>query len=360
MTVYSATRWGFLIQPDKSNMADQTFNNSGEIVSTQHLQETFTTMTSTDITWNSDFVNCWRISLLVLHVIIFIISTVGNGLVCFVILRRRTMKSVVNYLILNLAIADLIFTCICIPFDIPVQHMNYVWPYGAFLCKLIYPVQTQTLFASVYTLVALSMTRYWAVVHPLKRQLTTERVKWVILIIWVVSFIPVTPYVAMLRLNQTTLTCEENWNESSSRKAYTLSLFFLQYVIPLAVISCAHIAITLELKRSVSREKSILRRIQIEEARKVSRMLITVTLIFAACVLPVNILWLWLDFGAADKHFIYFWEFLAFGNIIVFSNSALNPICYTMVNEAYRQEIRQVLCNCLKKRKEVPAEDLQK
>lgn len=330
-------------------MANETFASMGTVSPTQLLQRNSTLPTPANVLSKSEFVKYWRVVLLILYSVIFIISTTGNGLVCFVILRRRTMKGVVNYLILNLAVADLVFTCICIPFDIPVQEMNYFWPYGAFMCKVIYPLQTQTLFASVYTLVALSFSRYWAVVHPLKQQLKVERVKWMILVIWVVSFIPVCPYVAALGLNETTLTCEENWKSETSRKIYTLSLFFLQYVIPLTVISCAHLGIALELKRKAStRRRSFIRSVQHKEAKNVVRMLISVTLLFAACVLPTNILWLWLDFGAADENFAYFWELLSFANIIVFANSALNPVCYTMMNDAYRTEIKKIIFSCLK------------
>ena len=333
-------------------MANETSDSQlGEISPAQPtLQRNSSFPTSADAISKTEFLKYWKMVLLILYSTIFATSTAGNGLVCFIILRRRTLKSVVNYLILNLAVADLVFTCICIPFDIPVQEMNYYWPYGAFMCKILYPLQTQTLFASVYTLVALSLSRYWAVVHPLRQQLKVERVKWVILLIWAVSFIPVCPYVATLQLNQTTLNCEENWKRETSRKAYTLSLFFLQYVIPLTVISCAHLSIALELKRkATTRRRSFsIRGVQHKEARKVARMLITVTLLFAACVLPTNILWLWLDFGAADKNFPYFWELLSFGNVVVFSNSALNPVCYTMMNDAYRKEIKKVLLRCFK------------
>lgn len=329
-------------------MANVTFDSTGTVSTTQLLQRNSTLTTSANVIPKNEFVKYWRIVLLILYSAIFTISTTGNGLVCFVILRRRAMKGVVNYLILNLAVADLVFTCICIPFDIPVQEMNF-WPYGAFMCKVIYPLQTQTLFASVYTLVALSVSRYWAVVHPLKQQLKVEKVKWMIIVIWFVSFIPVCPYVAALRLNETTLTCEETWKSETSRKVYTLSLFLLQYVIPLTVISCAHLGIALELEqKACKRRRSFIRSVQHSEAKNVVRMLISVTLVFAACVLPTNILWLWLDFGAADDKFAYFWELLSFANIIVFANSALNPVCYTMMNDAYRTEIKKLIFSCLK------------
>ena len=311
-------------------MANETSDSLGAIWPTQlTLQRNSTFPKSADVISKNEFLKYWKLVTLILYSTIFAISTVGNGLVCFIILRRRAMKSVVNYLILNLAVAGLVFTCICIPFDIPVQEMDYYWSYGAFMCRVIYPLQTHTLFASVYTLVALSLSRYWAIVHPLRQQLKVERVKSVILLIWVVSFIPVCPYLANLRLNTSTLSCEENWRKDSSRKVYTVSLFLLQYVIPLTVISCAHLGIALELKRnSTTRRSSSIRGVQHREAKKVARMLATVTLLFAACVLPNNILWLWLDFGTADKNFPYFWDLLSFGNIVVFSNSALNPVCY--------------------------------
>ena len=87
---------------------------------------------------------------LTLYAVIFLVSAIGNILVCIVIMKRRKMKTVTNYFILNLAFADLTLTLICIPFDIPVQEMNYKWPYGSFMCNVLYPLQTMSLFASVY------------------------------------------------------------------------------------------------------------------------------------------------------------------------------------------------------------------
>ena len=142
-------------------MANLTIFVPEGTISWQLLRENFTSSSSTAIAGKlSTFIKYWRIANVVLYVVIFVTSAVGNGLVCFIIIRKRSMKSVVNYLILNLAMADLIFTCVCIPLDIPVQQMNYVWPYGGFMCKVIYLLQTQILFASVYTLFALSLTRY--------------------------------------------------------------------------------------------------------------------------------------------------------------------------------------------------------
>lgn len=288
---------------------------------------------------------------LTLYAVIFLVSAIGNILVCIVIMKRRKMKTVTNYFILNLAFADLTLTLICIPFDIPVQEMNYKWPYGSFMCKILYPLQTMSLFASVFTLTAVSLTRYWAILYPLRRQLSTTNAKWLIVIIWLLSIVPVSPYISVLRIGKTG-SCDEYWSTDNDRKIYTVVLFVAEYIIPLSIIAAAYTSIGRELgkKNKTGLENKFLQNAQSEEASKVIRMLIAVTILFAVCVLPTNIMWLWLDFGNAEEQFAHFWELVAFCNILTFANSAANPVCYTITNMNYRKEILNLLRRCFMNR----------
>ena len=248
------------------------------------------------------------------------------------------MKTVTNYFILNLAVADLTLTLICIPFDIPVQEMGHVWPYGAFMCKILYPLQTMCLCASVFTLTAVSVTRYWAITHPFRNQLTTKQAKWIISCIWLLSIIPVSPYMYVLNLERG--ECQEtSWKRDQHRKGYTLALFIMEYIIPLSVIAVSYILIGYELNKHSNPDHQHIKTSQSDETAKVVRMLIVVTTVFAVCVLPNNVMWLWLDFGTGGD-FVYFWEVVAFCNVLTFSNSAANPICYTIFNEHYRKEFK--------------------
>lgn len=331
---------------------DKVFSNlTGHVVGTFSSPRASNNLTQE---FNESTVNVYMKALkLTLYAIIFFVSAIGNMLVCFIILKRRKMKTVTNYFILNLAFADLTLTLICIPFDIPVQEMNYKWPYGSFMCNVLYPLQTMSLFASVFTLTAVSLTRYWAVLYPLRRQLTTTNAKCLIIVIWLLSIIPVSPYMSVLAVGETTGSCDENWSDERSRKIYTVALFIAQYAVPLSIITAAYISIGKELgkKKSSGLENKFLRNAQNEEASKVIRMLIAVTVLFAVCVLPTNIMWLWLDFGNAEEQFVYFWELVAFCNILTFANSAANPVCYTITNENYRKEIVNLLKRCFNSRK---------
>ena len=95
---------------------------------------------------------------LVCYTLIFVVGVIGNFLVCLVVCRERKMKNVTNYFIFNLAVSDLSVLLICIPFDFG-EQVTRSWPYGGFMCRLIYPLQTMATTASVGTLVAISLNR---------------------------------------------------------------------------------------------------------------------------------------------------------------------------------------------------------
>ena len=287
----------------------------------------------------------FKITKLLLYAVIFVVSVVGNTLVCIVIVRRRRMRTVTNCFILNLAVADLAITCICIPFDIPVQENEYKWPYGPLFCRVLYPLQTMAMFASIFTLTAVSLNRFWAIVYPLHQQMTKRYAKVFILVIWVLSALLSLPYCFALQLNEETTSCEENWPGMDYRKAYTVCLFLLQYAFPLTIIAIAYLKIAREMHSCIRNNNNTvhynnsLGTAHQREGKKVIRMLVVVTVLFAICVLPNNIMWLWLDFGNGEQY-AHFWDMVVVTNIILFANSAANPVAYTICHENFREAFR--------------------
>lgn len=49
------------------------------------------------------------------YLLIFVVCMVGNGVVCFIVLRSKNMRTVTNLFILNLAISDLLVGIFCMP-----------------------------------------------------------------------------------------------------------------------------------------------------------------------------------------------------------------------------------------------------
>lgn len=107
--------------------------------------------------------------------IIGITGFIGNTLVIFVVLLNPQMRSTTNMLIINLAIADLLFVIFCVPFT-AIDYVADEWPLGNAWCKIVQYLIIVTALASIYTLVLMSLDRFLAVVYPISsRSLRNER-----------------------------------------------------------------------------------------------------------------------------------------------------------------------------------------
>lgn len=274
--------------------------------------------------------------------VIFVASMCGNCFVCWVVWKRLRMRTVMNYYLVNLAVADLAVTLICIPFDLPVQEKACVWPYFGALCKILYPLQTMCVSASIFTLTAIGYSRYRAIVHPLKVQMGLAAAKKSIFVIWISSFILVLPYILVLRVNPATGHCEEDWPEPKQlySRLYSFAIFFTNYAIPLTVVLGSYLKICCELHKNGPNTPDG-QADQARDSEKVLRMSIAITIVFAVCALPNHIVWLVLDFNDNNCAQCNTWVIL--GNILVFANSGADPIVYTIFNEKYREEFRGLL-----------------
>ena len=75
--------------------------------------------------------------LVVVFTAIFCLSIVGNAAVIVTICqRRKTVRSIINFYLLNLAIADLLRTLCCMPSTL-VSELVHCWMFGPVMCKLV-------------------------------------------------------------------------------------------------------------------------------------------------------------------------------------------------------------------------------
>lgn len=74
--------------------------------------------------------------LICIHTIVFIIGLVGNALVCVAVYRNHTMRTVTNYFIVNLAVADFMVILFCLPPTV-VWDVTETWFLGDVLCKIL-------------------------------------------------------------------------------------------------------------------------------------------------------------------------------------------------------------------------------
>ena len=70
------------------------------------------------------------------YAIVFIVGLVGNFMVCFAVWRNKSMRTVTNYFIVNLAVADFLVVLICLPPTV-LEDIGETWFMGRVGCKIV-------------------------------------------------------------------------------------------------------------------------------------------------------------------------------------------------------------------------------
>lgn len=94
--------------------------------------------------------------------ITIIVGIIGNSLVFLTILCQKQMRSTTNILILNLALAELIFIVFCVPFT-GFNYVLSVWYFGDILCRVQQYTSNVTCYVFILLLVFMSLDRYLAI-----------------------------------------------------------------------------------------------------------------------------------------------------------------------------------------------------
>ncbi|KAG5674143.1 hypothetical protein PVAND_004128 [Polypedilum vanderplanki] len=179
-----------------------------------------------------------------MYITIFIIAILGNAMVVFIVCQSSRMQTVTNYFIANLALADMSMAFFCIPFSFISQFVLQYWPFGSLLCRIVNYTQAISVLVSAYTLVAISIDRYIAIMFPLKPRLSKRYAKLIISIVWVIAFATASPIPVVSTIVQPTEWfvkcdrhfCLEDWGSKDYKDYYSLVLMSLQFIIPLAVL----------------------------------------------------------------------------------------------------------------------------
>ena len=101
--------------------------------------------------------------------IIAFLGVIGNTLVIVVVITNQQMRSTTNVLILNLAVADLLFVIFCIPFT-ATDYVLPEWKFGLIVCQAVQYLIYVTSYVSIYTLILMSIDRFLAVVFPVRKE----------------------------------------------------------------------------------------------------------------------------------------------------------------------------------------------
>nr|XP_042093406.1 orexin receptor type 2 [Ovis aries] len=186
------------------------------------------------------------------YIIVFVVALIGNVLVCVAVWKNHHMRTVTNYFIVNLSLADVLVTITCLPATLVVD-ITETWFFGQSLCKVIPYLQTVSVSVSVLTLSCIALDRWYAICHPLMFKSTAKRARNSIVIIWIVSCVIMIPQAIVMECstmlpglaNKTALftVCDERWGGEIYPKMYHICFFLVTYMAPLCLMVLAYLQI---------------------------------------------------------------------------------------------------------------------
>ncbi|XP_019902451.2 alpha-2Db adrenergic receptor isoform X2 [Esox lucius] len=168
----------------------------------------------------------------------------GNILVIVIVVATKNFHSVTSVLIINLAISDLLVGVGIMPF-VAISVMNNGWVDCTDLCLYVGYTSSVYCTASVLTLAAIALDRYYSIMDCLRysSRCTLSRIFAVVLWIWFQALVTSCPpllgwgavsYVAPM------YSCVVNWKSSPS---YTVFMAALSFLVPAVVILFCYVHI---------------------------------------------------------------------------------------------------------------------
>ncbi|EDO47984.1 predicted protein, partial [Nematostella vectensis] len=287
------------------------------------------------------------IALVVIFSILAAVNVVSNSLVCWIVLKHRQMKTAMNYLLINLAVSDVIVALFMTPQY--VFRFTFTHPGGRagdWLCKMI----TGGNFiwtggaASAFTLVAIAIERYYAISRPHRHFFTTNHVTAIIVGSWVYAVVFNLPLFIVLEYEQKGIDfrCPEKWSSETMGKLYTVGAFFIFGAIPIGIMAVVYPLTIRALWKAKVRATDASRIAITRKRKKATRMVLAVTVLYFICWLPNLILYMLSQYR--PDIYIYFDIPYVISVILVGVNSTMNPFVYSLHSTRFRDELKSLLC----------------
>ncbi|XP_055389682.1 uncharacterized protein LOC129618744 [Condylostylus longicornis] len=171
------------------------------------------------------------------EILVGVIAVIGNLMVIIVFKRDRKLRRRTNYYIVSLAVADFLVGLLGVPFAI---LSSIGEPKNLYACLLSLSTLVVLCTISIFCLVAVSVDRYWAILHPMaySRNVRTKTAIGIISMCWVAGTIVGLMPLFGFHTYQGTCFFEETMDYN-----FLLFLYFATIITPAFLMLCfyAHI-----------------------------------------------------------------------------------------------------------------------
>ncbi|XP_029283498.1 relaxin-3 receptor 1 [Cottoperca gobio] len=301
-----------------------------------------------DIDVSADGSPILRFLICLVYSVVCAAGLMGNLLVLFFIrVKQERKKSTVNFFVLNLALTDLQFV-LTLPFWAVDTVLDFSWPFGDAMCKIILSATVMNMYASVFFLTAMSVARYWSVASALKNSTTRKScsAKWTCAIIWTLATLATAPTSIFSTVSN--VTGEKLCLLRFPGGQYWLAVYHIQkilvgFVFPMSIVSISYIMLLRFIRNRSMKTSNPKRRSQ------VTKSITIVVLSFFLCWMPNHAITFWsvlVKLNAANwdrAYYIVHTYVFPVTVCLAHTNSCLNPIIYCLMRKEFRNKLRSLI-----------------
>ncbi|XP_031560982.1 allatostatin-A receptor-like [Actinia tenebrosa] len=268
----------------------------------------------------------------VLFSVVLVFNIAGNSLVIYIITNERGMKTSTNYLLLNLAVADLLFGIFFAPEYIFLPFFRHSVPdgiLGEWWCKLLLEssIAWMASKASIFTMICLSVERYFAVCRPhtFSQRFSPKIVKVLVIVSWIYAVVVMSTIFVHTYLSKNCLYCSVS------------VLLEITCSLSLMIFFTVKIFLSLWCKQTVepTGEREITER---KKKKKVTYCVLAVVVTYVVCWIPISINYLLLRLSASSD------ITLTILILVASLNAALDPYLFSFQSSKFKALVKKVLC----------------
>ncbi|KAK3091311.1 hypothetical protein FSP39_018840 [Pinctada imbricata] len=306
--------------------------------------------------------------------LLIIMTVVGNLIVLFAFVYEKKLRNFSDYLILNLAVSDVIIGSVSIPFYAP-QLLTGRWPFGHTFCLIWLVVDYLTPAASAINICVISLDRYIQVGHPLWSRNHHNRNLLIAFLAapWLIPALYFIPAITLWEPTKGRVIPENQCFLPYNNNIPVLLIgAFIEFLVPFITVTTFNILVYMNIKRRSKRlearanaarlavageqvtldgpsntnetrngrsDASHTSRSSFKKDRKAARSLFIFVIIFAVCWMPYEVLATVQTVcgGCVNKHLF---EFVFW---MLWLNSTVNPFLYPLLHTRYRKAFAKLL-----------------
>ena len=279
----------------------------------------------------------------------YIIGFIGNVLVIRIVHKTRGMHTTTNYLLVNLALSDLI-TILMAPLYF-FSHLNgYLSDgFGKFVCKFL-PLTEISIVVSSFTLTVIAVERYHALLKPFRTglRIKEENIKLVVGLIWISSILFCLPFFVFQQWSESQSICIGPWSlhVNLATKVYVFINVVFTFCIPLSIMLYCYGCLI----KGLYFTNIVCPETDGERSCEKKKLVVTFIMATAGYIIgygPFTVLYTVIASGFNQHLSVKSYSVISSVFGLLFDSSlCLNPILYAFRSTNFQQGFKRIFCGC--------------